>query len=245
MLKDNKIVLLFIVGISFMLLLAGCVDTSVNPIPSSFNFRSQVNVVNFAVGVDNASISMKAADGETISFGAVALGAESPSGSFKDVPAGSKIMSFNSESFKFNTEVDKKMRLFVIGADSSNRQVVKFTQRYIFQTKGDPSNDFLYRKDTSAIGFVNGSPDAKVDSISFVSSDSTIANTTISFPSSLKLGSVGGYWYVKAGTYTVNIIFGDSVLTSINSTKLNAQKRYTIAVYDTAGSLKNKVFTDD
>ncbi len=223
--------------------IVGCVDTSVQPIPSSFNFRSEVALVNFAEGVGAADFSMSTANGETISFGTLGFG--EASSAFLDVPAGSKTLKFNSESYKFNTEIDKKIRLFVVGT-SADRKVVKFTQRYTFQTADDPSNNFLYPENMAGIALANGSSDAVVTKIHAVSSD---VDTMISLPSPLELGDIASYRYLKAGTYTLEIIAegsaGDTVITSFQTPSLSSKGRYTAAIYDVKASLKNKVFTDD
>ena len=241
--KNSYIRILLTFGMSLAFLMVGCVDTSVQPIPTTLNYRSQVKIVNLAPDVASADFSMTTHAGETISFGTIAYGDES-AGAFKDVPAGSKELQFNSESLKVNTEVDKKMRLFVVGANSTDRNIIKVNQRYTFQTKDDPTNSSLYRADTAAIAFANGSSDLAITKIQAVSAD---ADTTLAI--ALGYGNVANHQYIKAGDYTINIISktaagNDTVMTSFQAT-LAAKGRYTAVVYDNKASLKNKVFTDD
>lgn len=238
--KKSYIRILFLFGMALTLTIVSCVDTSVQPIPSTIDYRSEVKVVNFAQGVSSADFTMLNADGSKIQFGAIPFGNEDNASSFVDVPAGSKSLSFNSEEFKFSADVDKKIRIFVIGP-SSERSVVKFTQRYIFQTKDDAAKNGLYRADTAAIAFFNGSVDAVISGIQAVSST---VDTTFEFSPSLEIGDAANYSYLKAGNFTMNVLSGDSTI-SVIQVNLEPQKRYTAAVYDTQASLKNKVFIDD
>lgn len=242
--KKSYIQILLILGMTLTLLLAGCVDTSVQPIPSSFNFRSEVSLVNFAEGVNSAEFTMSSANGETVSFNTVAYG--EASSSFLDVPAGSKTLMFNSESYKFNTEIDKKIRLFVVGT-SADRKVVKFTQRYTFQTKSDPTSSSLYPEGMAGLAFFNGSSDAVVTKVHAVSAD---VDTMIAYASPLETGDFSNYKYLKAGTFTIDVIADnglaeDTVITSFQTQGLSSKGKYTAAIYDVKTNLKNKVLTDD
>ena len=241
--KKSYIQKLLILGMALAFFIVGCVDTSVQPIPSSFNFRSEVALVNFAEGVGSADFTMSTSNGETITFGTLAFGAASSN--FEDVPAGSKTLRFNSESYKFNTEIDKKIRVFVVGT-SAERKVVKFTQRYTFQSASNPADSSLYPENMTNLAFLNGSPDAEITKINAISS----GGDTIVFSSSpLELGDIVSYQHLNAGTYTLDIISqgtaGDTVITSIQTPPLNVKGRYTAAIYGMAASLNNKVFTDD
>ncbi len=242
--KNSYIRILLTFGMSLAVLMVGCVDTSVQPIPTTLNYRSQVKIVNLAPDIASAEFSLTTHAKETISFGTIAYGDES-SGDFKDIPAGSKELKFNSESLKVNTEVDKKMRLFVVGATPADRNIIKVNQRYIFQTKDDPTNKSLYRPDTAAIAFANGTSDVAITKIQAVAGD---VDTTLSI--ALGVGSVANHQYIKAGDYTISIMSNnkagdaDSVLTSFQA-NLSAKGRYTAIIYGSKAGLHNKVFTDD
>ena len=239
--KNSYIRILLLFGMALVITLTGCVDTSVNPIPSTIDYRSNIKVVNFAEGVSSADFNMTTPDGTTIALGTIAFGNEDHAGSaFMDIPAGSKTLTFNSESYRFSTEVDKKIRVFIVGSTVDKRDIVKFSQRYIFQTSDDPSNSSIYRQDSAAVAFINGSSDAVIDQIDAVASSGT---TTIS-SASLEQGDMVSYTYLKAGQYTFNFMSGDSTISSLQTT-VASQKRYTAAVYGTSSSLQNKVFTDD
>ncbi len=237
--KKSYIRILLLFGMALIFSIVGCVDTSVQPIPSTIDYRSEVKVVNFAQGVGSADFVLRNADGTTLQFGTIPFGDEdNAASSFMDVPAGSKTLSFNSESFQFSVEVDKKVRLFVVGP-SSDRSVVKMTQRYLFQTKDD-QND-LFRPDTAAVAFFNGSVDVTVDAIHAVSAD---VDTTLEFSTPVELGDAVPYRYLKAGSYSMEVIAGEDTVATFQA-NLESQKRYTAAIYDTQANLKSKVFTDD
>lgn len=244
MLKKSYFRILLVFGMVATLFFVSCVDTGVQPIPSSFDFQSQVAIVNLADGINTADFTLTTHSGENISFGAIPFGEQNSEG-FKNVPAGSKTLSFNSESFKLNTEVDKKMRLFAVGS-STERSVVKFTERYTFQTKDDPSNNFLYRNDTAAVAFANGSTDLVITGIHAVSGTDTTA-----LELSLELGDISGYQYLKAGNYSLDIFTnnssgdGDTLISTFQAGNLAAKGRYTAVVFDKKVSLKSKVFVDD
>ncbi len=238
MLEKSKIQILLILSFSIVLFLVGCVDTSVNPIPDSFNFRSQVKVVNLAG--QSATIDLINKSGDKTSFGTVAFGAESQGG-FKDIPAGSKTLMFNSESYKVTTETDRKIRLFVMGATSSERHVVKLTERYIFQTKNSPNNEDLYPKDSAVVAFINGSFDASIDGLHATANG---IDTTITFASSVAPGKGMGGIQLKAADYTIGLMIGDSTYTSFPA-KLGSQNRYTAVAYDSTNNLKGNIFLDD
>lgn len=239
MLKNSKIQILLILSLGIVLILAGCVDTSVNPIPSSLNYRSQVKVVNFATGVASATIQLQDKSGSKTSFGAVAYGAEN-GGGFKDIPAGNKTLLFNSESYKLSADTDIKMRVFILGS-SSDRSVAKLTERYIFQTKNSPNSENLYPSDSAAVNFMNGSSDASIDG--FIATAQG-GDTTVTFSSALESGNAVSNVKLKAGSYDFYVLSAGDTLATFK-TVLGARSRYTAAVYGSSTTLKGKVFTDD
>ncbi|HKJ81465.1 MAG TPA: hypothetical protein VJ954_05530 [Ignavibacteriaceae bacterium] len=249
--KADKIKLLSIISISLILFLSGCVDTSVQPIQSSFNFRSQIKIVNLAPNTGSAAVTMAIASGGSNSYD-VAYGDESPASGqpFSDVPAGSKTFDISytnggSNNFKIVTETDMKMRLFILSDTTNTRSLVKSTQRYVWQTKGSDNGKGLYPADTAQLAFVNGCPDVSVSSLIFhvVPTDTTIADINVSVSKGDFLGG-RGYAKVKAGSYSVFVVAGkDTVATmSFNG---QSQGRYTAVIYDRLTNIQNKIFTDD
>ena len=242
----KKSYILALLGMALAVSIVGCVDTSVQPIPSTIDYRSHVKLVNFADGVSSADFTMENADGSTISFGAIAFGNEdAKSSSFNDIPAGSKTLLFGTESLKLTTDVDQQIRLFILGP-AADRTYTKVTQRYIFQTQDDPSNSAMYRPDTAGISIFNGSIDAVIDEIHAVSTDAEgniVVDTTFS-DLGLELGAGTAYKYLKAGNYNISVLSGSDIISTIQ-VNTESKKRYTAAIYDVLASLKNKVFTDD
>ncbi len=244
MLKNRKVRILFTLGVGIVLYLTGCVDTSVQPIPDHFDFRSQVNIVNVAEGVSQAEVSLVSKDGSTVSFGNIAFGAESPAGSFTEVAAGSKTMIFKhsggTEEFKITADTDRKIRYFVFGP-AGERDVFNFVQRYTFQTKGSPNSEKFFPKDSCQIAFFNGSSDATIDGFIAVASG---IDTTVAFPKTIGMGKGAAYSQIKAADYRFYVISGSDTLTTFTA-KLDQQKRYTAVIYDATANIKSKVFTDD
>jgi len=245
MLKNNGVRFLITLGISTLLFLAGCVDTSVNPIPSSFNFKSQLNIVNLAEGVAQADVSLRSKDGKVTNFGNVAFGAASNSGSYTEIAAGTKVLLFShdntTEQFQFSADTDRKIRVFVYGP-AGERDIYRHIERYIFQTKDAANNEHLYPKDSAQVAFFNGSSDAEVSALEAVSSS---IDTVISFGNALGLGKAAPYAQLKADSYTFYVIGSASdTLTSFNM-NLESKKRYTAVVYDVMANIKTKVFNDD
>ena len=251
---DNK-KLLYIVSISLLLFWAGCVDTGVNNIPTSINYDSQVKIVNLAAGVGTATVTMKDAAGGSVSFGAIPFGNDSPveGQSYQTIPAGNKTLSVSysnggTGSLLLTTESNYKMRIFLIADTSSDKSLVKRTERYIWQTKSSVTDKYLYPTDTAEVSFFNASPDFILDTIAingkkvvFSNGDTTVfSNLTAK---ALGLGDAIGYAKIKAGQYTFDII-SNGIKATFSAT-LSSQGRYTIVIYDKASSLKGKAFTDD
>ncbi len=249
--KADKIKLLSLIGISLILFLSGCVDTSVQPIPSSFNFRSQVKIVNLAPGTGSASVSMDIASGGSMQFGPVAFGDEAPTSgqAFSDIPAGAKTFNItyssgvNSDVFKLVTDTDYKMRLFIVSDTAANsRDFIKATERYIWQQKGTDNGKKLFPADTAQLALFNGCPDITVDQVIF---HNTAGGEDVSVDVN-KGGFKSGmpYQKVAAGNYNVFVVAGSDTVTTI-SFDAQAQVRSTAVLYDRLSSLKNKIFTDD
>lgn len=230
------------------LLIAGCVDTSVNPIPDSIVYYSQMKVVNLVQGAGQATLSL---NGE--SLGTAAFGGEAP-GDFLQVPSGSKTLaaSFASapnNTYKFSATTDRKFRVFLVG-DAAKNSAVIMTQRYVWQTKDSNEGAALFPDGYGWVAFFNGSPDAVVNSVN-------IGGDVTTFTDGLVMGKGNGYLKVAAGSYDIsfNITFKFAVNDSteidstMNTTPFNytigSKSRYTTVLYDSATTLQSAVLVDD
>ena len=219
--------------------IAGCVDTSVQSIPSSINYSSQIKVVNLVSCAGTATLTL---DGQ--SLGAAEFGKEVPDSlsDFLTIPAGSKTLkaSFTSaanQNYQFAAATDYKIRIFLVGTAASNDLFSK-AQRYIWQTKNSSNGKDLFPADTGQVMFFNGSPDAVLDSV-FINDTLKIA-----FSSPLEMGDGSSYIKLKSGSYSFKVIYNGSLHTTFNY-NLGAKDRYTAVIYDAAASIKNTVFIDD
>lgn len=216
----------------------GCVDTSVNPIPGSIDYSSQMKVVNLATGAGSATITL---DGQ--SLGSVSFGNEIPgAGSgFLTIPSGSRILvaSFDngqSKNFRFSATTEYKFRAFLVG-DATDPSLVVVNQRYIWQSKDSENGQKLFPADTAWISIFNGSPDVTINSVE-------IGSQLTEFDAALGTGKSSGYLKNAAGSYTITITYNDSETLSFDYS-LGARNRYTIVLYDAAASLKYAVLLDD
>jgi len=219
--------------------IAGCVDTSVQSIPSSINYSSQIKVVNLVSGAGTATLTLNGQSLGSAEFGNEVPGAQSD---FLTIPAGSKTLkaSFTSaanQNYQFAATTDYKIRIFLVGTAASN-DLFSSAQRYIWQTKNSAAGKNLFPADTGHVAFFNGSPDAVLNSV-------TINDTLpITFSSPLEMGDGSSYIKLKSGSYSFNVLYNDSLHTTFNYT-LGAKDRYTAVIYDAAASIKNTVFIDD
>ena len=230
--------LLLIMSIWTVVFITGCVDVSVQPIPNSINYSSQIKVVNLVSGAGTATLTL---NGQ--SLGSVDFGSEVPGSqlTFLTIPAGSKTLSASfasaaSKDFQFAATTDYKIRIFLVGTAASN-DLVTNSQRYIWQTKDSDNGKALFPPDTGQVAFFNGSPDAVLNSV-------TINGTTIIFDSPLEMGDGAPYIMLKSGSYSFNVLYNDSLHTTFDY-NLGAKDRYTAVIYDAAASIKNAVFVDD
>jgi len=231
----NKLLVLLLLGI--MVYVGGCVDTSVQTIPDSVNYTSQVQIVNLVSDGGTATITLN-----NQSLGTLNLGAEYPTSSFMDIPSGNKVMSVNYSSgstgqYRFAADTEYRMRVFLIGAASST-EVVKKLQRYVWQTKDSQNGATLFPADTGQVSFFNGSAMASINSITPSGADE------IHFDTPLGLGGTHPYTKLPAGNYQFTVLYNDSLETTIDYT-LGSKGRYTVIFYDNGGSLQNKVLVDD
>ena len=229
--------LLLAIGICTVVFIAGCVDTSVNPIPSSINYESQIKVVNLVSGAGQATLSL---DGQ--SLGTVNFGSEIPGSgtAFLTIPSGSRTIaatfaSATGQTYKFAASTEYKYRVFLVGTDSSN-ELVSMRQRYIWQTKDSENGAKLFPADTGWVAIFNGSPDAVLNEVSINGTSTSLGD----------LATGTGYKYIKlaAGNYTFDVTFDTDQHVTFDYT-VASKGRYTAVIYDVAASIKNTVFIDD
>jgi len=230
--------LLLIMSIWTVVFITGCVDVSVQPIPNSINYSSQIKVVNLVSGAGTATLTLNGQSLGSVDFGSEVPG---PQLAFLTIPAGSKTLSASfasaaSKDFQFAATTDYKIRIFLVGTAASN-DLVTNSQRYIWQTKDSDNGKALFPPDTGQVAFFNGSPDAVLNSV-------TINGTTIIFDSPLEMGDGAPYIMLKSGSYSFNVLYNDSLHTTFDY-NLGAKDRYTAVIYDAASSIKNTVFVDD
>ena len=229
--------LLLALSICTVVFIVGCVDTSVQPIPVSIDYSSQIKVVNLVQDAGTATLTLNGQPLGTADFGSEVPGSQT---SFLTVPAGNKTLVANfssaaSQSYKFSALTDYKLRVFLVG----DSDLVAQTQRYIWQTKDSEDGKTLFPEGIGQVAFLNGSPDAVISEITMTGPDTTVVVTE-----SLALGKSIPYIKLKAGDYSFDVLYNDSLHTTFNYT-LGARGRYTAAIYDAAASIKNAVFVDD
>ena len=233
----NKLLVAMLFGI--LVYVVGCVGTSVQTIPESINYTSQLKVVNLVSGGGTATISLN-----NQSLGSLDFGAELPNAqaAFLNIPSGNKVLNVTftggtAKEYRFAADTEYKLRVFLVGTPA-DAQVIKVLQRYTWQTKDSPNGALLFPADTGFVSFFNGSTDATINGV-------TINDTLdIEFASPLALGGVSGRTKLKAGNYSFKVAYNDSLETSFDYT-VGAKSRYTVVIYDTVGSIKNSVLVDD
>ena len=236
-----KTKLLMAISICTLIFIAGCVDTSVQSIPPSIDYSSQIKIVNLVSGAGTATLTLNGQSLGTADFGSEVPGSQS---AFLTIPSGNKTLAATfatatSKNFQFAAATDYKIRIFLVGTAASNNLVSNY-QRYIWQTPGSANEGALFPADTGQVAFFNGSPDALLNSVTFNGADTT----TVEFDSPLAMGDGVTYTKLKSGSYTFDVLYNDSLHVTFNST-LNSKGRYTAVIYDAATSIKNAVFIDD
>ncbi len=232
-----KSTLIIAIGILTVIFIAGCVDTSVNPIPNSIDYQSQVKVVNLVSGAGQATLSL---NGQ--SLGSAAFGSDAPSGTgFLQVPAGDKTLSATftsaaSKTYNFSLNTDYKYRVFLVG-DASSSNAVRMYQRYIWQTKDSKEGATLFPDGYGWVAVFNGSPDAVLNSI-------TIDGTTTTFTGGLAMGQAKGYIKLAAGSHNFEVNYDNNKTFSFAYT-VASKGRYTAVAFDVAASIQNAVLVDD
>ncbi len=216
--------LLLAIGFVSALLIAGCVDTSVNPIPESIEYSSQIKVVNL---VNDAGVASLTLNGQ--SLGAAAYGEEVPgSGTgFLTINSGNKTLAADFEnaddnSYKFSAAVEKKFRVFLVG-DTTDNSAVVMTQRYTWQTKNSKEGEALFPDGFGWVAFFNGSPDAVLNSV-------TIDGTETTFSTALAMGKARGYIKLTAGSHSFDILYNDTKHITFDY-NVASKGRYTAVVF--------------
>jgi hypothetical protein len=227
----DKVKFLLVLFSGLIFFIPGCVDTSVQSIPSSIDQRSELSFVNIVTGGGTASFTI---DGNALS---VDFGTQSNA---YNVPAGSKAVTVNfaggtPQTYNFSADVDYKFRVFFYGTTASNESK-KFALRRVDGTVGTNS-------DSALVHFFNGSLGSTLDGLTIIAGTDT---QEVSFESSVGYGDMSDLMTFAAGNYTVGLSYNDSLATSPTfAFNVSAGVRYTAVAYDTLGSMKMTVLTDN
>jgi hypothetical protein len=268
--KADKIKLSIIVGVSlfaFVVGVVGCVDTSVQALPSTVNYSSEVNFVNLSTGLGTATFSTygSVVDQDSLAAGILAtkydwsspvsalsgaptLGSMLPAnGSYLTEPAGKKaiVVTYSTgaqDTFKVSFDSNWKMRFFLLGDSSSasSRILMKSSERYIWQTPGSTDGAGIFPSGEAAFRYVNGCPDASFIQVQIyaAANDSLIDFANADYEESL------AYYQLAAGNYYFLIVGDNNVYDSV-AVSMGSMKRYTIISYGYNANLQSKVLTDD
>ena len=121
MLKADNIKLFYIFSISLIFYLVGCTDTSVQNLPTSIDFHSQIQIANLATVTGPVSVDVIDANGiNDASTGTLSIGDAYPADgqSFLDIPSGSKSLVLKygttTDTQKLTIDTQRKIRLFVL-----------------------------------------------------------------------------------------------------------------------------------
>lgn len=236
-----KTKLLLAISICTLIFIAGCVDTSVQSIPPSIDYSSQIKVVNLVSGAGTATLTLNGQSLGTADFGSEVPGSQS---TFLTIPSGNKTLSASfvsaaNKNFQFAAATDYKIRVFLVGTGASNELVANY-QRYIWQTKDSENGRVLFPADTGQVAFFNGSPDAVLNSVTINGADTTI----VEFDTPIAMGDGVTYTKLKSGSYSFDVLYNDTEHVTFNYI-LDSKGRYTAVIYDAATSIKNAVFIDD
>ncbi len=228
----DKVKFLLVLCSGLIFFIPGCVDTSVQSIPPSFDQRSQVTFVNLVAGAGLATFTI---DGKSVSAG------YATETSMIDIPAGSKNITVNfatgTKTYSFQTDVDAKMRVYFVGTDSAS-DVERFKLR-------DIAGPIATNPDSALVSFFNGSPGITLNGYTYTAGTDT---QDIEFDAPLALGDNSAAMPLLPGNYTViGLAYNDSLSVSL-STALNVQAntKYTAVTYDMiSDSVKLNILTDN
>jgi hypothetical protein len=257
--KADRVKLIYFFSISLLIFLYGCIDTNVQVIPSSFDFRSQLKVVNLtSLG---GAATVKVLDNTkkvVVTVSALNVGDEYPGSgtAFIDIPAGTHtfISSFANISKTIDTVVqsldsDKKVRLFLIEKADSTRKLISCFQRYTTQTKGSAYGKGLYPADSACVLFFNGASDISIAAIEVkgTTGSATVFDSTITISKELSTGQASAYYKLKiASNYAITFKDPDGNSSAVATFTPQSQGRYSAVVYGSkSATYKSKVYTDD
>jgi hypothetical protein len=267
--KADKIKLSVMVGVSLLAFVVGCVDTAVQPIPTSIDYKSDVNIVNLAAGTGAATVNVYHAvvdqnalaqntlqtkidySSATMSGTGIAMGSTLPASTYQEIPSGGLAIvvtyanSAAKDTFLLSADSQYKMRLFIVGDTSSaGRTVVKTTERYIWQTPGSTEGAQVFPAGSGWLKVFNGSPDGSVSiDIQDAATDSSYDKADVDFQNATA-GTRSGYFQLPSGKNYNLIVTAGTTVDTVAFTP-GSQKRYTAAVYNYAASLQVKILTDD
>lgn len=249
--KIDKNKFLFSIIIGLILIWSGCVDTSVENIPDSFDFNSQLKIVNIASATNAQSITVLNKEGVEIGTFQIALGQESPAEGepFMNIPSGAKtfIVHFASspdQTFRLSLESERRIRLYILNPDAATTDILKSDLRYTWQVKNSVNGRGLFYPDSASVAFLNGTSDATIAS---VIAQSTEIDTLIHFDEALVVGGSSSLNLKAPADYTIYFLSDTDDTLSTLTLNANALSRYTTVVYGSqgAGTLTSKVYTDD
>jgi len=210
--------------------ISGCVDTSVQTIPSSIDFSSQASFINLVTGAGAADFTINSQSVSDLGFG-VETGVMT-------IPAGSKNVDVSfangpDQTYSFSLETDYKFRVYMIGTSASS-DVVKTTLRRV---------DGMYNTnpDSALVAFFNASPESELNGFTIAGTDTT----DISFDSNVAFGESSPQMAFAPGNYKVALSYNDSLSTSLSfDLSVEANGQYVAVAYDTLSSMKMTVLTD-
>jgi hypothetical protein len=127
--KIDKNKLLFSISIGLILIWSGCVDTGVENIPTTINFRSQVRFVN-EVANASATITVDGSQAGTVQSGETSAYVETASGSRNIIATYSS--GPNVEGI-LSLETDYKITITIVEDTTGTRSFVKTLDGYIWQ----------------------------------------------------------------------------------------------------------------
>ncbi len=226
----DKVKFLLVLCSGLIFFIQGCVDTSVQSIPSSFDQRSQLTFVNLVAGAGDATFTI---NGKSVS----AVYAQETS--MIDVPAGNKNISVNFASgpktYSFSTDVDAKMRIFFVGTDSASD-----AERFMLRRIDGTINT---NPDSALVSFFNGSPGSDLNGFTMVAGTDT---QDVEFDPAVAFGDNSGVMPMLPGDYTViSLAYNDSLSASVSSAlNVQANSKYTAVTYDPPSNMKLNVLTD-
>ena len=228
--------LLLAISICTIIFIAGCVDTSVESVPQSINYSSQIKIVNLVSGAGTATITLNGQSLGTVDFGNEIPGTPN----FLTIPSGNKtlnaVFAADTSDYLFAAATEYKLRVFLAGTAASNELYTQY-QRYTWQTPGSANGSNLFPDNIGQVAFFNGSPDAVLNSV-------IINNDTTEFDNPLAMGEGSVYLRVNSGAASFDVLYNDSLHVTFNH-DLMSKGRYTAVIYDAAASIKNAVFVDD